>query len=423
VRAISEQVVLTVDQLSRLLRMPEIGTVGLVDSLKAEGLVSSRALVRGLGPWVWIRLPGRAGAPYGKRYVDRGLLLHRFAVNEARIDMEARYDGKWTCERDLHRLLAVWDGDDRLGWSQARVPDGVFETVDGVTIAVEAQRTDRKEEEFEQVVKEHFGVYRRVAYYIWPRLGDRFDRLEERVDDERLDVRRIAVDEPVFAPTKLLHGSKGDPEDWELPLLSVIAEHGAIESGQLEELVRFGASDRLGRLLTLPTGSIDEVVGGLQDRGLVIASDIVPGSRDWVWNTRRGIRLSECGLYFYAPSPRLVDYLFAINGEYVEFLKEDGAGEWVTWRRLGSEGYGKFWQLPYAVVLRDRRRYALDVAFKVRRATGMEVRVERLRAVHDGVVCITPQRQGSCMKEMIADREWSDVDWRPLPAELDIRVR
>jgi hypothetical protein len=100
-----------------------------------------------------------------KMYVPAvGSLLHFHYLNELRISLELRYQGRisWTCERELRREHELKSKDRRKGW---HLPDAVI-TLDGREIAIESEITQKSDTRLAQTIERLAQQYKGVWYFV-----------------------------------------------------------------------------------------------------------------------------------------------------------------------------------------------------------------------------------------------------------------
>lgn len=157
---IGEQYAARTDQLERLLGCGERTVQRMLVRLREMELVRVQRVLVGEAAWVLPTARGlrACGSPFGAWQPKLGMLAHTAAVNEVRLQIQARSPGsRWVCERALAKQRA----------SGQHRPDAVVDT-DGLQAAIEVELTVKSRRRVTAILDELVGRYGAVVYYCAP---------------------------------------------------------------------------------------------------------------------------------------------------------------------------------------------------------------------------------------------------------------
>ncbi len=131
----------------------------VVTRWRRAGLVERRRFLAGHPPVVWPTATGlrRIAARYRAHPPAVGLLAHHHAVSLVRLGVERRGGRRWVSERALQRRHRTRD---------AHLPDGLFRTRRGRTVAVEVELTRKAGPRLRSIVDELTTEYDLVLYVV-----------------------------------------------------------------------------------------------------------------------------------------------------------------------------------------------------------------------------------------------------------------
>jgi hypothetical protein len=157
---VGEQYAARTDQLERLLDCGERTVQRMLVRLREAELARVQRVLVGEPAWVLPTVKGlrACGSPFGVWQPKLGMLAHTAAVNDVRLQIEARSPGsRWVCERALakHRR------------SGSHRPDAIVET-DGQRAAIEVELTVKSRRRIMAILDELSGRYDAVVYYCAP---------------------------------------------------------------------------------------------------------------------------------------------------------------------------------------------------------------------------------------------------------------
>lgn len=406
-RFISEQNAVTLDQLGRFFGVYVSDMARFVEEMRAQGWLEARLLIRGDLPWVWLRGKGAKHAGLGFSAMKPSLhtVGHWHAITEARLYLkEHAADGVWICERKLRRKRYRGKGRRAKGRAKvvnkAHIPDALFK-VEGEVHAIEAELSRKQGDNLEKIVAQHSSRYDAVVYFCAPvtftdikkrRLEERYPRLFACCLVENL--RKLTREEFRAADDRRNGGGgeRREPEPWEVAVIDLLAEQGAIPLDQLRRYLKCGAKRAAG------------IAGHLVDGGFVKRAHPEEEREDWIWLGTRGMKYATVDVG--APMPTLAGLprMRALNEVRLQILERTkGTVEWTSGRALRRER-GKEGSLPDAVAVEEtgsgaercRQSYAIDVRITLSNDLDKIFARYRLRAEeHDWVVwyCAPKARQ------------------------------
>jgi hypothetical protein len=196
---------------------------------------------------------------------------------------------------------------------------------------------------------------------------------------------------------------RGRAEEWEIPLLAMLSEHGAVGIDQLA-----GLSER-------DVAEVEEIVASLEERGLVFGEVVLPEEPAWVWCTARGSRLSGTGLWPFKLRLGALDRLRAVNEVHLSLRRNCGDVRWFSERVLLREGNPRK-GLPRAVAVIDGDAYAIEVVLKDSGRAAAERRLRQLSGGCEHVLCYSSERLGRRTREAIRKSRLINVAWDELPS-------
>jgi hypothetical protein len=371
-RFVSEQNAVTLTQLARFFGVYVADMARFVEEMRAQGWIEVRRLIKGDSPWVWLRGKGARHAGLGFSAVRPSLRTvgHWHAITETRLYLkEHAPSGVWICERKLRRRR--YKGKGRRGKHRAKVvnrahiPDAIFR-IEGEIHAIEAELSRKGPGMLEKIVAQHSSRYDAVVYFCSPltftdikkqKLEERFPRLFSCCLVENL--RKLAKEEfrDPEDPRNGGRGAKRGPEEWEVVVIDLLAEQGAIPLDQLARYLKCGPA------------RADAIASHMLEAGFVKRAQPEEEGADWIWLGTRGSKYTTFDLGTQLPTLAGLPRLRALNEVRLQILERtEGTVEWKSGRVLRRER-GKEGSLPDAVAVeesgqgRDWRRdsYAIDV--------------------------------------------------------------
>jgi hypothetical protein len=371
-RFISEQNAVTLDQLCRFFGIYVSDMARFVEAMRQQGWLEARPLIKGDLPWVWLRGKGAKLSGTGFSAVTPSLRTvgHWHAITEARLYLnEHAPDGVWICERKLRRKRYRGKGR-RAGYrakvaKRAHIPDALFK-VEGEVHAIEAELSRKAGDDLERIVAQHSARYDAVVYFCAPvtytdikkkKLEDRYPRLFTCCLVENL--RKLTKEQfrDPEDPRRGGYGAQRDPEVWEVAVLDLFAEQGAIPD------------DQLARFLKCSPRRAKEIAVHLLEAGFLKRAQPEEEEAIWSWLGTRSARFVTLDVGMQNPTMAGLPRLRAWNEVRLQILERTkGTIEWTSGRVLRRE-QGKEGSLPDAVAVEetgrgvDRRRqsYAIDV--------------------------------------------------------------
>jgi hypothetical protein len=181
-RWLGEQYIVRFDLIQRLLgRDPK----NLNDNSPKKGVLSERNTRREIRRWmeeelveyrkflfaepgyVWLTYKGmRTANLLYKTYTPTiGSLQHFHRINELRVSLEARYQGRltWACEREQRRLYELMPNEKKKTW---HLPDAVITLEERQEIAIEVEITQKTDKRLTETVERLAQQYKGVWYFV-----------------------------------------------------------------------------------------------------------------------------------------------------------------------------------------------------------------------------------------------------------------
>jgi hypothetical protein len=395
-KLVSEQRVVTVGQLARLLRTRPARARDRVARLVELGWVATGSFPGFEGEWVWLRSRGYVLLGVSGRYepVRIRQLSHTHAITEARLALREEYpEGRWVCERELVRLR------DRSGM----VPDGVLE-LPGRRVAVEVEMSRKPLADLRSAVALRCEVYDEVLYFVAPRVKGPLEVVADRVGGAPVVIREIpaarrgfggaAVDRRVFEPTAQ-----------ELAALRIISEEGLV------------AVDQLGMLLGLNRGLGIVLAHRLEERNFVRREFAVGEDPGWLRLTARAARLAGTGLSCYVPSsPASVVERETLARVRAEWCARAGRRRWVTRRMLivGRKGPRRA-DVPAAVAEAAAGSFAVLVVDRHTAAADRRRDLSLFSKSFDGVLCVAEEETIPWLRRYVEEAGIENVEIEEMP--------
>jgi len=193
-------------------------------------------------------------------------------------------------------------------------------------------------------------------------------------------------------------------EEWEVPVLRLIAEQGAIP---LDQFARFLKCD-----LEHTDIALERLVQG----GLAEHEKLLVDEPEWVWLTRRGMKASGTGFLRYQPRPAAFARIRVLNEVRLRVRDRAPAARWISGRTLVQECGVKGHQ-PNAVVEDDGERHAILIKNGCPQSFEYERQVvEALLPHYDAVIafCASGMRMDR-LHRLAAKNAWPKLIIRPLP--------
>jgi len=412
-RLISEQACLREDQLGRFLRLGGRDLGSFMRGLEAGRWVKRVAAFAGEPPGLWLREAGVEEAGTGLAYIKptSHLLLHRYAVNEVRLEVMRRWpDSCWVCERRLAR--DAWEnGDWKAGnwrggsWGAAVNGGGTFP--DAIVMlgderyAIEVELTPKTLDELDHVVCEHAERFDRVFYFC----SKGVRRLVEQSCCHH-SLKQVVVEDAVGLPARerlaAAHRKPVSVDAEEVGVLALLAEQGGIPN------------DQLMRLLGWDLDRVEASMAALAHRELVRETRYWASESGWWWLRRRGARLSETGLEALQPRRGSTGKLRAFNEARLMLAPSGSGARWIG-RRTLQKGARWVSGLPKAVLEVRDGRVAVQVLLGQRWDERYVEYVHQWRGEYDGVIWICRSGVGPKARGVVQEWGWKNVDVRELP--------
>jgi hypothetical protein len=193
------------------------------------------------------------------------------------------------------------------------------------------------------------------------------------------------------------------PAEWEIAVLRLLAEQGAIPI------------DQLARFLDRGTEEIEEIVAAFCESHYTVSQPLLAGEPAWVWLKERGARFSGTSLYPQRPRPGGLDRLRAVNEVRLHVAERNPDVHWVSRRQLLRER-GQYAVVPAAVTEVGGERHALNVKLTMRNNPRVPSWIDTFSAEHDAVVFFAATRQvRAFLEELQGENHWSKLVIRDLP--------
>jgi hypothetical protein len=386
-KVVSEGVCVPIDQLACILGCGPRKANSLVSRLEQLGCVISDQFLTGESPWLWLnktgaRLSGTGLPSKGFAPAVRGL-AHRRAVHEVRLSLESAHPiGTWICESRLYSQVRNGDAE--------QVPDGVFE-IGGERHAIEVELSPKPVPHLERVVTEHSERYDLVIYYVGPRTRRQLRRFKDSGNWPRLLVHDLPGQ---MVQEKCRPRPPGrEPEPWEVDILRLVSEQGAIPIDQLARFMQCGEAE------------MRKIVDEFARQNYANSASLIASEPDWVWLKEAGNRLSGTTLNCLKPKIGGLPILRTLNELRLQLQSE---GEWLSRRRLVRE-FGPYASVPDAVLNREASRAAILVRFDNRQFDRFASRLQRYAQTFDSVTCFCASQVVSRRLEGL--RKSTDSNW------------
>ncbi len=402
--AMSEQVAIPLDQLARFLGCEVADAQAVVDRLDQAGCIRLEKFLTGDWVWIWLRKRGARLAGKGfpaRRYppIVSGL-SHRRAINEVRLLLEHRApQGRWLSENLVRTQRET----------KADIPDAVFE-VNGERHAIEVELSNKTKRRLRHTIEERSTRYDAVIYFCGPRTRKLLDDAKSEGCWPKLIVRDLPVHSAWALPGRSMDTSSTSPwkppprpADWEIRILRLLAEQGAIPV------------DQLSRFLDRSTEETAEIVAAFCEAHYTVSQQLTIVNPAWVWLKERGARFSATSLYPQRPRLGGLDRMRAVNEVRLHVSRRDPDVRWVSRRRL-LRRYGQYAVVPSAVAESGDQRHALNVKLAMRNNLRVASQIDTFATNHDAVIyfCATPQVRGF-LEELQDEHRWSKLVIRDLP--------
>jgi hypothetical protein len=388
---VSEQRVVTVGQLARLLRTGPAKARHRVGRLVDLGWVATGSFPGFEGEWVWLRGRGYTLAGVRPNYKPVGVvnLFHTHAITEARLALREEYpDGVWVCEREFLAGRA----------ESGVVPDGVLELGDR-RLAIEVELSYKRPAERRGILARRCAAFDEVVYFIGP--GVRKGVEEALADIEGAPV----VFREIPGPRRGLCGAPADrrvfePTAEELPALRLITEEGLV------------AVDQLGMLLGSDSDAGIALARRLEERNFVRREFVVGDDLGWLRVTGRTARLAGTGLE--APrveSPVSLGRRLVLARVRADWCSRPGKRAWITRRMLvkGLSGPSCA-DVPAAAAEAGSRSFAVVVVDRHVSVSRRRRDLLRFSKAYDGVVCVSDEFTLPWVRRYVAEKGLGNVE-------------
>jgi hypothetical protein len=156
----------------------------------------------------------------------------------------------------------------------------------------------------------------------------------------------------------------------------------------------------------------------LRASGFVNKRRFVVGELPWVLPTWKGLTLSHLSGALWDPSVSRLAHVAAINATRLHVQKEMPEVEWISARRLRSEGeesrgYEK--HLPDGVAIREGRRAAVKVELHFRGEPTMSALFDELGRRHEATLCFCTPEALRELRPLAESGRWATLGLRELP--------
>lgn len=405
-RFISEQVAVPLDQLAEYLGVYVSDARRVAEDFEALGWTRNKRFVVGDQAWVWLRQGGAAasGTGFGAKPPGVKGLTHRRAINEVRLMLERRApEGRWVCERQLHRERIRRKRRDRA----AHIPDGVLE-IDGERHAIEVELTRKSREEMRSILESHSARYDLIVYFCTPQTKRHLERMEWAMDNPKLVLRDVEVEgRRLHAKRWRVAGEQrslrpNEVEPWETTVLDLLGEQGTVPM------------DQLARFLRCSSEATDRLVKHLCDRGLIKRAKPLVDEPDWLWLTYSGVRCSTKKLGITHPGLGGLEEWRAANEARLYMAGRAPVARWISRRELWR-GVMSVKSVPCAVLEVKGERHAVEVFLRSRREDRLVALWAKRSEEYDAVICFAGTSTCRALRRILKKGVWPKVVVRCIP--------
>lgn len=409
-RLISEQEAIQVDHLARFFDVYLSDMTRFVVELESNGWAVVQQLVSGESPWVGLCNKGAVLSGTGFQVTQPSItsLLHHRAMNEARLLITQRSpEGVWSSERILRR---EWHKRKRKGY----LPDAAFE-LKGKRWAIEVELSQKEPDLLRRVIADHSLRYDLVVYLCSSLVARYMDRLNLVDEFSNLTVRDLfdplrRLNRPEFQPrsrsSRRQRVKRREPEVWEIPILDLFAEQGAIPL------------DQLARFLECEQPAANRIALHLEAAGFLRRAHPLANQLDWFWLSGPGSVTSTLGLPVYFPKVGALERCRALNEVRLLFAKRLPTARWESGRvlrkRMGPKG-----SLPWAVVIVGKgntaERHAIEVCLTPGSLAALEKRMARYGAKYHAAAFFCTPRMYRTASNSVARHKWPGVIVQKIP--------
>ena len=212
----------------------------------------------------------------------------------------------------------------------------------------------------------------------------------------------FSVDEFV-APSHRCNGAIRRPEPWELAVLRLVAEQGAI---QLDQLARF---------LGCPFEEAIAVAEHLGAAGYAECRHFLVGEPPWFWLRERGARFSETGLRPYCPRLGALARMRAVNEVRLKVSRQAPGAQWISGRTVVKRG-GTWGPRVSAIVEIGAERHAILVKHGLPQEERRECRILETHMDHyDAVVAFANLHIRTLLRRLHSEHYWPKLIVRSIP--------
>jgi hypothetical protein len=212
------------------------------------------------------------------------------------------------------------------------------------------------------------------VYFCGWRTRRLLDQIKVEEDWPKLIVRDLPGSAPV--PRAPRRDPKRDPEPWELELLGLISEQGAIP---LDQLARF-------RDCTMAEAK--RIAKTLAQVAFANCESLLADQPDWVWLGRAGARLAPTPLGPWIMRVGGLEQVRALNELRLRFEPRSPESKWVGRRILLHRQGGREAGIPDAAVELADDSHALVLRKNSRNREVFARRLSAIRRNYDAVICI-----------------------------------
>lgn len=196
------------------------------------------------------------------------------------------------------------------------------------------------------------------------------------------------------------------PQPWELTVLRLLAEQGAIPF------------DQLARFLGAAEHQAAAIAKHLTDRGFADYGSILHGEPHWLWLTWRGSRASGTGFGALPPKVGAMSRIRALNEIRLHICARAPHARWRCGRTVFRE-QGKRGHRPNAIVECDGERHAILVLLRPGARERLVPRLETLLRRHDALIVFTTRRSRPNLERLADQHHWPRVVLRNIPTSED----
>jgi hypothetical protein len=192
------------------------------------------------------------------------------------------------------------------------------------------------------------------------------------------------------------------PEHWEINILRLVSEQGAIPV------------DQLARFLDCEEARARRIAGQLGKAGFTSCREFLVDQPAWVWTTERGARISGTGLSPWTLNVGSLPRIRATNEVRLQVRSRAPNAVWISDRLLrrvnGREG-----RIPNGVVEIGEERHAIQIELAIKTKARAISIISAHHARYDAVVCFCNPQLRRLIERLARDHHWPKLIIRALP--------